>query len=251
MASAAYPNRHQYAFLQKLRACPNGLPSECWPNPATWKRWMNHDGFCRAMKRLMVTQRVEQDLFAATAGARASRMLHDLLTGGSVDDIEQHAKAINALCRVVRVDHLRQKEVRSRAGRAKATPETSKADGVAKRSEVITVESANEAVRIAKDRLEWAEIEAEAAALPNPFPDFRRGLSAYYNPVTNRRELPDDDVPADECGRGMDRVTKFFAQHARKKEAERRRREAIERWCEERQRDPSLKPPQFEKPSPW
>jgi hypothetical protein len=233
-----YPNRHQYAFLRKLRGHGDGLPSEHWPSAATWKRWQNHAGFRRAMKNLLVSIRVEEDLFVATAGARAGRMLHELTVRGDIEEVEKHAKAINALCRMVRVDHMRQKEVRGRVKRAKApvkTEEPAKPFVYQDPRETLTVESAAKALQLARERLETAEIEAEMASLPKPFPDYRRGTALYYNPITNRREMPDSDVPAAEAGKGMDRVTRWFARHERQKAArnaaEQARREAIAAAC--------------------
>lgn len=250
MASSYYPNRHQYAFLRKLREHPQGLPTEHWPSPATWKRWLNHPGFCRAMKNLLVSIRVEQDLFVAAAGARAGRMLHDLLVHGNIDEVEKHVKGINALCRMVRVDHMRQKEVRGRAGRTKAPPPAKPVTPAVRQNprERLTVESAQEALRIARERLEEAEIEAEMASLPNPFPDYRRGLSAYYNPITNRREMPDSDVPAAEAGKGMNRVAKWFARHERRKAAEVAEQKARERLRQQMMRE--MEPRRTQKLSP-
>jgi hypothetical protein len=239
MASSYYPNRHQYAFLRKLREHPQGLPTEHWPSPATWKRWLNHAGFCRAMKNLLLSIRVEEDLFVATAGARAGRMLHDLVVRGDIDEVEKHVKAINALCRMVRVDHMRQKEVRGRVRRKAVAPVEPPATKQVLNDirQTLTRESAQEQLRRAREKLEEAEIEAEMASLPNPFPDYRRGLSAYYNPITNRREMPDSDVPAAEAGKGMDRVTKWFARHDRKRRQEAQEQEQRERERLQRMRD--------------
>lgn len=226
MASSRYPNRHQYAFLQKLREQGDGLPTQHWPEPATMKRWLNHDGFKRAMINLIVTMRFEQDMMTASAGKQAARMLQDLFVKNDFDEVEKYGKAVNSLCRMVRVDHMRQKEVRVRRVAAKKKP-------VPAPPPEYSLEGAQAALNEAQRKLEDAEILVEMMSLKNPFPDYRRGVSGYYNPVTDRRELEDWDVPADECGKGMDRVTKYYARHAREK-AQKQARDAA--WEKARQK---------------
>lgn len=243
MASSAYPNRHQYAFLKKLREHPEGLPTDQWPNPATLKRWANHPGFVRAMKRLIGAMRLEEDLMTASAGARAARMLQDLFVRNSLEEVEQHSKAVNALCRMVRVDHLRQKEQRTgrpRSNKAEKAPEPMSPYDfwMAERAKMTdeerwSPERLKQEVEQSRSQLENAEINLEIVSLPNPFPDFRKG-EPYLNPNTGRREMPDVDLPADECGKGMDRVTKFFAKHQRIKEDDERRRAETAAWWAER-----------------
>jgi hypothetical protein len=229
MSDSNYPNRHQYAFLRKVRNHPNGIPAEQMPHPSTLKRWLRQPGFCRAMKGLIATFRVEEDLFAAGAAAHAGQMLFRLMAGGCIGAVENNVRAVNALCRVIRQDQVRRKPSRSRAQRAAQeqakpakkpayTPPTEPTVEEAKAA----CEKAEKDLAHAKSRLLRAERIAEADKLKRPFPNPREGCAAWYNPITNRREMPETDVPEEEAGLGMDRMEKWIHEAA---EAVRQRRQ--------------------------
>jgi len=109
-------NRHQKAFLRKMRNDPDGLPQEQWPQAVALRRWLRKPRFKRALKSLRETFAAEIDVMLAGAAARAAKRLQAMLAGESGgQDQEQR---IQALVRVIRVAHLRAKESPRRARRS-------------------------------------------------------------------------------------------------------------------------------------
>ena len=101
-------NRHQKAFLRKMRNDPDGLPQEQWPQAVVLRRWLRKPRFKRALKSLRETFAAEIDVMLAGAAARAAKRLQAMLAGESGgQDQEQR---MQALMRVIRVAHLRAKE---------------------------------------------------------------------------------------------------------------------------------------------
>ena len=107
-------NQRQYAFLRKVRNHPHGLPTLDWPRSADLRRWMKRPGFVAALTSLQASFRAEADLLLAGASARAAMNLQDILScdGGGCTPafLQAHSAALMTLGRLVRFDHMRQKE---------------------------------------------------------------------------------------------------------------------------------------------
>lgn len=103
-------NRHQKAFLRKLRNDPDGLPQDQWPQAVVLRRWMRKPRFRKAIKSLRDTYTAEIDVMLAGAASRAAKRLQALLASESGGEDQEHR--IQALVRVIRVAHLRAKEQR-------------------------------------------------------------------------------------------------------------------------------------------
>jgi hypothetical protein len=174
-------NQRQYAFLRKVRNHPHGLPIQDWPRSADLRRWMKRPRFRAALTSLQATFHAESDLLLAGVSARAAMGLQDILSGdeggGSTPAyLQAHSTTLVTLARLLRVDHLRQKEQSSRqlpAGKPEALS--------AREAEALTQarwEQANAAQEESAQaaRAEWWKYASGAAELrvqrgfgPEPF----------------------------------------------------------------------------------
>jgi len=117
MRQRQYSNRHQYAFLRKLRNHPHGLPTEEWPATSTLKRWLKRKSFRSALKGIMSTFRLESELMSAGAAARAAQVMQQMLSGFEnqcvgMDALRVYHEPLVTLSRIIRMDHIRQREKR-------------------------------------------------------------------------------------------------------------------------------------------
>jgi len=79
-------NRHQKAFLRKMRNDPDGLPQEQWPQAVVLRRWLRKPRFKRALKSLRETFAAEIDVMLAlrSDGIAGRRTLQDADTARGV-----------------------------------------------------------------------------------------------------------------------------------------------------------------------
>jgi hypothetical protein len=106
----------QYFFLQTIRRHPEGVPMLHWPRAATMRRWLRTPLFLRAMLTLRESMRFEADLILAGTAMRSAKLLAGMLDKYNCDEKRYDLdKRMASLVRVLRAEHIRQRETKPRA----------------------------------------------------------------------------------------------------------------------------------------
>ena len=106
----------QYFFLQTVRRHPEGLPMLHWPRASTMRRWLRTPLFLHAMLTLRESMRFEADFILAGTAVRSAKILSGILCEYTPEEKRyDQDKRIASLVRVLRTEHIRERETRPRA----------------------------------------------------------------------------------------------------------------------------------------
>jgi hypothetical protein len=87
-----------------------------WPRAATMRRWLRTPLFLRAMLTLRESMRFEADFILAGTAMRSAKLLAGMLDEYNCDEKRYDLdKRMASLVRVLRTEHIRQRETRPRA----------------------------------------------------------------------------------------------------------------------------------------